>query len=168
MKKNSDIYNARQLYRLCCGIEFALVEHGYRATVADAIKAAGMSRRTFYEIFESMHQAYVLMQIAMGRATEREFERIASVDMKDRWHHAYANAQSRFPSADSMLGAMACDITIDANRSMNLVVALDTQSYIACEIGMRPLPEPGPFDEQILQWAKDMRLDSLVNKQVSP
>ena len=135
----------------------ALVGLGYRATVADVCKASGMSRRTFYETFDSLHDAMIRMQKAMGRATEREYARLAAEkNHEERWYRAYVHAQSCFPSADTMLAAMSCDITIDANRLMRLDVPLTTASYIATQQGMRPTPEPGPFDDRMLQWATDV------------
>jgi AcrR family transcriptional regulator len=157
VRKLDELAAARRLYRLCCGIEYALCVKGYRATVADVIEHAGMSRRTFYEIFESLHDAYIRMQRAMAREVERLHEAYAGEpNHVERWHRAYVHAQSCFPSADSMLSAMACDIVIDANRVMHLDVPLSTQSYIWCEQGKRPTPEAGPFDARLIQWARDM------------
>ena len=165
---SSELRRARQLYRLCCGIEYALATCGYRATVRDAIKAAGMSRRTFYAEFESLHDAYKRMQFAMGRATERNHARMAHVtDHKEGWHKAYVHACGSFPSADTMLAAMAYDVRIDASRLLHLEVPLDMQSYIVTQFGQRPLPKEGPFDDQILLWARDMDLEGLSKNEAA-
>lgn len=57
--KNIDLRQAIRVYRLTLGLEKAFAKSGYKATVAEILGFSGMSRRSFYEIFENVHQLIV-------------------------------------------------------------------------------------------------------------
>lgn len=48
------VQEARQKLRMCSAAEFVCARLGTDATVADILKQAGMSRRSFYEYFDSL------------------------------------------------------------------------------------------------------------------
>lgn len=53
-EQNSKIRKARAKWRLCAAAEVVLARRGQDATVADILKVAGMSRRSYYEFFRSI------------------------------------------------------------------------------------------------------------------
>lgn len=101
---------ARQKYRLAAGVERALATIGYKATVADALKCAGMSRRTFYEHFTSMEDVIVRMQRAMPAMValyqvERPGDEPESKEPRDA-DRAYRLVLCDWPHAEPMLLVM--------------------------------------------------------------
>lgn len=100
---------ARQVFRLCAAVEHAVAKSGYRCVVADVLKAAGMSRRSFYERFDSLEDLTVRMHRAFGSAAARS----AGLGEDDA-------TLSTFPSCESLFFMRAFDdephITYEQSR----------------------------------------------------
>lgn len=65
------VANARQKLRLCAAAERTCAKLGLRTTVADVLKTAGMSRRSFYEHFTSLPQQIEAMHNAACEVVTR-------------------------------------------------------------------------------------------------
>lgn len=77
--------------RLLDGLATSIIERGYRAsTVADIVRHARTSKRTFYDQFASREQCFLELLLV---ETERMAENIrAAVDPEAEWHHQIRQA----------------------------------------------------------------------------
>lgn len=94
------IHNQRE--RLIAGIGEAVAEHGYAGTtIAHVTRAAAVSRRTFYEHFESKDECFVAAyETVMGELRERIS---GAFEEADDWPHAIR------AGIDAMLGFLATE-----------------------------------------------------------
>lgn len=102
---------ARQKWRLCAAVEYVCAVMGTSATVADALKQAGMSRRSFYEFFDSLDDICEAMQIASrehNRAPHAPFRLLSLNPCRDD-----IDAASAFSYARSVLEAGALEVPDD-------------------------------------------------------
>jgi AcrR family transcriptional regulator len=90
---NRKIQQARQTWRMCAAAEVAFAKLGRGTTVADILKAAGMSRRSFYEMFgkiEDIVRLSVEHRRATGLGPSLEFMALAYAPSRET--HIDANA----------------------------------------------------------------------------
>lgn len=133
------VREAQQLWRLCSAVESGIRQHGYRVTVAQVCTIAGMSRRSFYEFFDSLHDAYERMQRAIGRMIERSEYDIVS---------AYPAALVDYPHAEAMLGLMGESSTMRADRLDHAHFVRDTRYAVESR--------EAPDNHDLVAWATDV------------
>ncbi len=101
------VHNQRE--RLIAGLAEAVAEHGYGGTtIADITRHAAVSRRTFYEHFDSKDECFVA---AYEIVTERLREQVeAGFEPSDDWPHAIKSglaAMLAFLAAEPNLARLA-------------------------------------------------------------
>lgn len=138
-----------QRYRLCAGVEYALAATaGYRMTVADALKAAGMSRRSFYEHFTGIDDVICRMQRAVSPTLSRITADRPGISEKD----AYSVFTSSFPHAELLLPLMGAwrGITVTGYRCTGEAQECALRSW-------SDLPRPAPMRcAPVVAWARDV------------
>lgn len=150
------VQRAIQRYRLCAGVEFALVKVGYAATVDDALQAVRMSRRSFYEHFTSLRDAILRMQRAVEPTMARLMEQRGITEKE-----AFSVLTSSYPVAELFLPLMGPDgISYGGYRCSGEAneFAYSTASYLLTQnCGPRPAPEVGSlFITHMMAWARDV------------
>jgi len=132
-KPSRHVHAARQVWRLCAAAEWAYAAHGSSTTVKDILIAAGMSRRSYYEIFRSIEHMFARMTFAAD-----ELDRQSAVHFFDKV----------CPSADHML----CAMSLDATRGRDMSGTDFNTAFAARKKRVELGPEPVPADETFLLW----------------
>lgn len=141
------LHHARQMWRLCVAAEVMFARMGASATVADIIKQAGMSRRSYYEYFSSREQQVLAMHLAAKNVIEK---RLAP---QERAKGGSELTIPYVPHADWILLAHRPS----ASEDINIVAAFQR----AREAVRRAKEAPPPAilaDDDLLAWAKEMRV----------
>src|SRR5690349_5007518 len=126
------IHTARALWRLCAATEFVCARLGVKATVADVLKAAGMSRRSFYQFFESLEQAIEVMH---------------NVQLWTLAHKSDPTELATSPGAPWVL------LSLDPSRDIGLdASAAFSQARLVKEYDA---PRPVPSDKDLIEWAEN-------------
>jgi AcrR family transcriptional regulator len=97
------IYAPRnQRERLLDGMARTVAQRGYVATaVADVLKAAGISRRTFYEQFDDKRDCFLCAYDEFAALCEARVS--AALELADDWHEALARG------LEALLGTLAAE-----------------------------------------------------------
>jgi len=128
---------AVRIWRLCAAAEWAFAKYGSNTTAAHIISAANMSRRTFYELFDSVEHL-------LDRLT-------AAADKFDQAPEGTVYTDIVCPSADYMLTAMPLESVMDRDIS-------GTDFHLAFEARKKRVelgPEEIPGHEGFLLWYAD-------------
>jgi AcrR family transcriptional regulator len=153
--KPADVDKSSFRQRLLDGLEASVAEDGYaRTTVADIVRRARTSRRTFYEHFDSKEECFVAL---LTEANAEQVQQIsAAVDPGAPWRHQVrqaveawiASGESRAPLMLSWirdvpsLGSFARRLQRDVMENfIEMVGALgDTDEFRSAGIG--PVSRP--------------------------
>lgn len=126
------LQRARQIWRMCAAAEFTFAKSGHATTVADILKNAGMSRRSYYEYFSSLENIIARITYA--------------ADAFDRGEAGHEHDGMVCPSVDFML----CSAPLDPPRD---VTGIDFNSVFEARKARALLgPESVPDNEAFLLW----------------
>ncbi|HET9167914.1 MAG TPA: helix-turn-helix domain-containing protein [Actinospica sp.] len=141
--------------RLVDGLAVAIRERGYRdTTVADIVRHARTSRRTFYAEFSTKDECYVALLYATNAKMRHRIE--SSVDQSAPWRHQVRQAVEAYIEAVASepeimvswirelpaLGTVARTVQREAIDSMTemLLTLTDTEVFRQAKVG--PLSRP--------------------------
>lgn len=148
---------AHQRERLIAGLAEAVAEHGYNAvTIGHITKAAKVSRRAFYQQFESKDECFLAaFEVVVGHMGELIIEAVEPIP--DWPHRIVAGLRA-------LLGFLASD---PALARLCLVDSLTAGPAIAGRFGeaiagFRPLLEPGRAERRSPRPLPDSTEDSLI------
>ena len=148
---------AHQRERLIAGLAEAVAEHGYNAvTIGHITKAAKVSRRAFYQQFESKEECFLAaFEIVIAHMGELIAEAVEPIP--DWPHRIVAGLRA-------LLGFLASD---PALARLCLVDSLTAGPAIAGRFGeaiagFRPLLEPGRAERRSPRPLPDSTEDSLI------